>query len=90
MAYATQPEAPRQASPAPRRRPAAAGWAWLRSSLSLFRAQPARLLLIAVLLQLILGLSRVPGLGLLVILAVPALTAGLLQALHLVETGRWP
>jgi hypothetical protein len=47
-----------------------------------------RLLFLAVLLQLILGLARVPVLGLIVILAVPALSAGILQAFWLVAAGK--
>ena len=69
-------------------RPAANGLAWLLQSISLVRSQAARQLFLAVLLQLILGLSQVPVLGLLVILAVPGLTAGLLEALHRVGSGK--
>jgi hypothetical protein len=43
---------------------------------------------LAVLLQLILGLARVPLLGLIIILAVPALSAGVLQAFWLVAAGK--
>jgi len=62
--------------------PASHGFAWLLQSLALLRMQPGRLLLIAILMQLILGLTQVPLLGLLVILSVPGLNAGLLQAFH--------
>lgn len=84
------PDQPSIASPALRIRvlPARQGIAWLAQALALIRAQPARLLFLAVLLQLILGLSRVPLLGLFVILAVPALSAGVLQAFWLVATGQ--
>ncbi len=56
-------------------------------SLVLIRSQAARLLFLAVLLQLILGLSQVPVLGVLVILALPAFSAGLLEAFRRIETG---
>lgn len=62
--------------------PASHGFGWLLQSLALLRMQPGRLLLIAILMQLILGLTQVPLLGLLVILSVPGLNAGLLQAFH--------
>ena len=76
------PDHPSTTSPALRIRvlPARQGIAWLAQGVALIRAQPARLLFLAVLLQLILGLTRVPLLGLFVILAVPALSAGVLQA----------
>lgn len=69
---------------------ARAGLAWLAKGIELVRAQPARLLLLTVLMQAVLGLSQVPLLGLLVILAVPGLSAGLLQAFHMVEAGQRP
>jgi hypothetical protein len=64
--------------------------AWLLQSLALLRAQPGRLLLMVVLLQLIMGLTQVPLIGLLLILSVPALTAGLLQGLHVTAQGGRP
>jgi len=67
--------------------PAGRGLAWLLQSLSLIRSQPARLLFLAVLLQLILGLSQVPVIGMLVVVALPAFSAGLLEAFRRVETG---
>jgi hypothetical protein len=71
----------------PRRLPAGRGLTWLIQSLALIRAQAARLLFLAVLLQLILGLTQVPVLGLLVVLALPAFSAGLLEAFRRIETG---
>ena len=53
-----------------------------RKALSLLRLQAGRLLLIAVLMQLILGLTQLPLIGLLIILSVPGLSAGLLEAFH--------
>jgi len=84
------PDQPSIASPTLRIKvlPPRQGMAWLVQGLALIRAQPARLLFLAVLLQLVLGLSRVPLMGLAVILAVPALSAGVLQAFWLVATGK--
>lgn len=70
--------------------PARHGLAWLAQSLILMRAQPARLLLLALLLQLILGLARLPLIGIFIIMAVPALSAGFLQAFRLVAAGQRP
>lgn len=69
------------------RPPAARGFGWLAEGLALLRAQPARLILAALLLQLILGLSQLPIIGVLVVLSVPALVAGLLEILHRVARG---
>jgi len=84
------PDQPSIAPPAPRPRvlPASQGIAWLTQALLLIRAQASRLLFLAVLLQLILGLARVPVLGLIIILAVPALSAGILQAFWLAAAGK--
>ena len=56
----------------------------------LMRSQPSRLLLLGVVFQLWLGLSQVPVLGLLVVLSVPLITAGLLQAFDTIARGRTP
>jgi len=84
------PDQPSIASPKLRIRvlPARQGIAWLTQGLALIRAQPSRLLFLAVLLQLILGLSSVPLMGLVIILSVPALSAGVLQAFWLVAMGK--
>jgi hypothetical protein len=74
----------------PRLVPAARGFAWLSQAFVLLRAQTARLLLLALVMQLILGLSQVPLLGLLIVLSVPGLTAGLLEAFHLTGQGGRP
>ena len=66
------------------------GFGWLGESLALLKAQTARLLLIALLLQLILGFTQLPIVGLLVILAVPALNAGVLQCFHVTAAGGRP
>lgn len=74
----------------PRRVPAAHGMAWVAQSFSLLRLQPGRLLLIALLMQMLLGLTQLPLIGLLVILCVPALSAGLLESFHLTAAGGRP
>lgn len=68
--------------PESRRVPAANGFTWLAEGLSLVRRQAARLLLLALLMQLVLGLTQLPLVGLLIILSVPAFNAGLLEAFH--------
>ena len=60
--------------PDPQTVSAAHGLAWLLQSLSLLRRQTGRLLLIALLMQFILGLTQLPLIGLLVVLSVPALS----------------
>ncbi len=62
--------------------PASRGIAWIRQSGWLLRQQTARLLLIALLMQVILGLTQVPLLGILLIICVPGFSAGVLQAFH--------
>lgn len=76
----------------PRKRglPGSRGKAWLLQSLTLLKAQTGRLLFVAVVMQVILGLSQVPFLGLLVIISVPALGAGLLEAYHVTAQGGMP
>lgn len=74
----------------PRQVAAARGFAWLSQGFVLLRAQTARLLLLALVMQLILGLSQVPLLGLLIVLSVPGLTAGLLEAFHQTLQGGRP
>jgi len=66
------------------------GLAWLLQSLLLLRIQAGRLLLIAVVMQLVLGLVQVPLLGILVVLSVPALTAGILEAFKVTASGGAP
>jgi hypothetical protein len=66
------------------------GIRWLAQSLALMRMQPARLLLIAVFMQVILGLTQLPLIGMLIIVSVPALSAGVLEALDVTSRGRPP
>jgi hypothetical protein len=70
--------------------PAARGAAWFMESLVLLRSQASRLLFIAILMQLVLGLVQVPVLGILVVLSVPGLTAGILEAFHVTARGGAP
>ena len=70
--------------------PAARGAAWFMLSLELLRRQASRLLFIAILMQLVLGLVQVPVLGILVVLSVPGLTAGILEAFHVTARGGAP
>jgi len=70
--------------------PARSGFAWLVQSMALMRAQAGRLFLLVVLLQFIMGLSQVPLIGFLLIISVPALSAGLLQAFHVTSGGGRP
>lgn len=74
----------------PNRVPAASGFAWMVQGLALLRREPGRLLLIAVVMQLLLGLTQVPLLGLLFVIAVPGLTAGILEAFRSTERGQRP
>lgn len=69
---------------------AARGAAWVLQSLELLRRQAGRLLFIAILMQLVLGLVQVPLLGILVVLSVPGLTAGILEAFHVTAAGGAP
>lgn len=73
-----------------RRVPAANGFAWLLQSLTLLRLQMARLLLIALVMQIVLGLTQLPLIGLLIVISVPGLGAGLLEAFHLTARGQRP
>ncbi|MEE4174028.1 MAG: hypothetical protein V2I57_07235 [Xanthomonadales bacterium] len=67
------------------------GFAWLNSAASLLRSQAPRLLLLGLLLQMIGGLSQAGGpLAFLFIIAVPALTAGMLQGMHVAAGGERP
>lgn len=70
--------------------PTRQGVAWLLQSMALLRAQPSRLLFIAVLLQFMMGLTQLPLIGFLLIISVPALSAGLLQAFRVTAEGGRP
>jgi hypothetical protein len=70
--------------------PFSRGLAWLVQSMTLLRMQSARLILIAIFMQVILGLTQVPIIGLLIILSVPALSAGVLEAFDVTGRGGIP
>ena len=70
--------------------PAARGTAWLMESLAMLRAQAGRLLFMAVVMQVILSLAQVPLLGILIVLSVPGLGAGMLEAFHVTARGGLP
>ena len=70
--------------------PASRGIAWIMQSWSLLRMQAGRLLIIAFLMQLLLGLTQVPLLGILVIISVPGLNAGILEAFRVTGHGGQP
>lgn len=70
--------------------PAARGLAWVTGSWGLVKRQPIRLLLISLFLQFFLSFSQAGVLGLLVILCLPVLTAGMLHAFYSVERGEQP
>ncbi len=71
-------------------RPFGAGFAWLLAAWALLRGHAVRLLLMGLLFQLLGGASQMGILGVLFLLAVPALTAGMLQGAHLAATGGRP
>jgi len=73
-----------------RKLPASRGLAWFAGSLALFRAQAARLLLIGLIFQFLVGFAQVGALGFLFVLAIPALTAGVMQSMSMVERGLKP
>ena len=73
-----------------RKLPAARGLAWVSGSWGLVKRQPLRLLLISLFFQFLLSFSQTGALGLVVILCLPVLSAGLLQAFFQVEQGGKP
>ncbi len=73
-----------------RKLPAARGLAWVSGSWKLVKRQPLRLLLISLFFQFLLSFSQMGPLGMVVILCLPVLSAGLLQAFFLVERGEKP
>jgi len=73
-----------------RKLPAARGIAWVAGSWDLVKRQPLRLMLISLFFQFILSFSQTGALGLVVILCLPVMSAGLLHAFFLVEHGGKP
>lgn len=76
--------------PVIRKIPAARGLAWVSGSWQLFKRQPLRLLLVSLFFQFFLSFSQAGALGLVVILCLPVLSAGMLHAFFLVERGEKP
>jgi len=72
------------------RLPAARGLAWLTGSWGLVRRQPVRLLLISLFFQFFLSVSQAGLLGLLVVMCLPVLSAGMLHAFYIIEAGERP
>lgn len=70
--------------------PAARGLAWVSGSWHLFKRQPLRLLLVSLFFQFLLIFSQASVFGLLLILCLPVLSAGMLHAFFLVERGEKP
>lgn len=70
--------------------PASRGIAWIMQSWSLLLLQAGRLLVIAFLMQVLLGLTQIPLLGILVVICVPGLSAGILEAFHVSGRGGQP
>ncbi|MCW8925882.1 MAG: BPSS1780 family membrane protein [Xanthomonadales bacterium] len=70
--------------------PTARALAWLTGSWGLVRRQPVRLLLISLFFQFFLSVSQAGLLGLLVVMCLPVLSAGLLHAFYLIEAGERP
>lgn len=70
--------------------PFSRGLAWLVQSLALLRLQSGRLLLIAVFMQVVLGLTQLPLIGIMIVICVPALSAGVLEAFAVTSQGGRP
>lgn len=77
-------------APIIRKMPAARGLAWVSGSWHLFKRQPLRLLLVSLFFQFFLSFSQADAFGLVVILCLPVLSAGMLHAFFLVERGEKP
>jgi len=70
--------------------PAARGLAWLSGCWGLVKRQPVRLLLISLFFQFFLSFSQIEAIGLLVVLCLPILSAGMLHAFFMVERNEKP
>jgi len=77
-------------TPTIRKIPAARGLAWVSGSWELFRRQPLRLLLVSLFFQFFLSFSQADAFGLLIVLCLPLLSAGMLHAFFLTERGEKP
>lgn len=63
------------------------GLAWLLTATGLIRQQTWRLLTVAVMVQLAMSLTQLPIIGLLIVLAMPVLSAGMLQCFDHLRRG---
>lgn len=79
-----------QSPPPIKKLSAAHGLGWLVGSWTLIKRQALRLMLIGLFFQFFLGFSQVQAIGMLVVLFLPVLTAGMLHAFFLVERGEKP
>lgn len=70
--------------------PATHGVVWLTSAWALIRTQTIRLLLISLFFQFFLSFANAGLLGLLVVLCLPVLSAGMLHSIRLADTGQKP
>lgn len=70
--------------------PAARAVAWLGLAWTILKAQALRLLLISLLFQFFLSFAQAGMLGLVVILCLPVLSAGMLHSLESVDAGKKP
>jgi len=70
--------------------PAVRGLTWLTHAITLLGRQPLRLMLLGLVLQLLAGLTQAGALGILFVLFVPSLTAGILRAMYLIDGGYSP
>jgi len=70
--------------------PGARGLAWFGSAWTILKAQAIRLLLISLFFQFFLSFAQAGILGLVVLLCMPVLSAGLLHSLHMAALGQKP
>ena len=70
--------------------PAARGVAWLGLAWTIVRSQTIRLLLISLFFQFFLSFAQAGMLGLVVLLCLPVLSAGILHSLHCAALGQKP
>ena len=70
--------------------PASIGLAWLGLAWAMIKAQAIRLLLISLFFQFFLSFAQAGMLGLIVILCLPVLSAGILHSLRCVDLGKKP
>ncbi len=76
--------------PPARKLPASRALGWLAGCWVLIKQQALRLMLISLFFQFFLGFAQVQALGLLVVLCLPMLSAGMLHAFFVTEQGHKP